>query len=150
MKRSSYSITADCVVFGYSDGELKVALIQRKNDPFKGAWALPGGFIEGNETVEEGAYRELKEETGYSVFRWLDEDELPFQEKYRFHHGDIEIDKGVDYWLAIVDGDLALEAEIVDAQWCTFEEAQTLATFDPAKAICIAAAHRLDSIAPAT
>jgi 8-oxo-dGTP diphosphatase len=59
-----YPITVDSVVFGYAEGELKVALIERKIDPFKGMWAIPGGFMEGNETVEETALRELKEETG--------------------------------------------------------------------------------------
>ncbi len=38
-------------------------LIQRKDEPFKNKWALPGGFVEENETAEEAAYRELKEET---------------------------------------------------------------------------------------
>ncbi len=59
-----YPITVDCVIFGYKEGELMIALIERKNPPFKGSWAIPGGFIEGDETVEEGAIRELKEETG--------------------------------------------------------------------------------------
>jgi 8-oxo-dGTP diphosphatase len=52
------------VVFGYTEGELKVALIERKKKPFVGMWAVPGGFMEGDETVEETALRELKEETG--------------------------------------------------------------------------------------
>lgn len=63
-KRSLYPITVDCVVFGYDEGMLKIALIERKMDPFKGMWAIPGGFMEDNETAEETALRELKEETG--------------------------------------------------------------------------------------
>lgn len=63
-ERSHYPITVDSVVFGYTEGELKVALIERKVDPFKGMWAIPGGFMEGPETVEETAFRELEEETG--------------------------------------------------------------------------------------
>lgn len=59
-----YPISVDSVVFGYTGGQLKVALIQRKNPPFKGMWALPGGFMENDETVEETALRELQEETG--------------------------------------------------------------------------------------
>lgn len=62
--RSLYPITVDSVIFGYADRELKVALIERKVDPFMGMWAIPGGFMEGDETVEETALRELKEETG--------------------------------------------------------------------------------------
>lgn len=62
--RYSYSLSVDCVIFGYNAGKLQVALIERKNVPFKGCWALPGGFVEGDETVEEAAFRELQEETG--------------------------------------------------------------------------------------
>lgn len=62
--RSAYSLSVDCIIFGYSHGILKVALIERKNKPYMGAWAIPGGFVEGDETVEEAANRELKEETG--------------------------------------------------------------------------------------
>lgn len=42
-------------------------LIQRKNDPYKGSWALPGGFVEWGETVESAVLREVKEETGLEV-----------------------------------------------------------------------------------
>jgi len=54
----------DCVVFGFDDGELKVLLIRRGLPPFKGKWALPGGFVRVEETVDEAARRELVEETG--------------------------------------------------------------------------------------
>jgi 8-oxo-dGTP diphosphatase len=62
--RAHYPISVDSVIFGYTEGELKVALIERRKNPFAGMWAIPGGFMEGNETVEETALRELKEETG--------------------------------------------------------------------------------------
>jgi 8-oxo-dGTP diphosphatase len=44
-----------------------VVLIMRKNPPFKGSWALPGGFVEYGETVEMAAIRETKEETGLDI-----------------------------------------------------------------------------------
>jgi 8-oxo-dGTP diphosphatase len=62
--QAHYPISVDSVIFGYTEGELKVALIEREKNPFVGMWAIPGGFMEGNETVEETALRELKEETG--------------------------------------------------------------------------------------
>jgi len=58
------ALTVDCVVFGFDEGELKVLLIQRALDPFKGRWALPGGFVRVEETIDEAARRELEEEAG--------------------------------------------------------------------------------------
>ena len=59
------AVTADCVVIGRAaDGDRKVLLIRRGNNPYKDCWALPGGFMDMNETLEECARRELKEETG--------------------------------------------------------------------------------------
>jgi 8-oxo-dGTP diphosphatase len=57
-------LTVDCVVFGLDDQELKVMLIQRGLPPFEGKWALPGGFVRVEETLDEAARRELEEETG--------------------------------------------------------------------------------------
>ncbi len=58
------ALTVDCVVFGYDEGELKVLLIERGLDPFKGRWALPGGFVRVAETLNDAARRELREEAG--------------------------------------------------------------------------------------
>ncbi|HEV7925960.1 MAG TPA: NUDIX domain-containing protein [Verrucomicrobiae bacterium] len=58
------ALTVDCVVFGYDEGELKVLLIQRALEPFKARWALPGGFVRADETIDEAARRELAEEAG--------------------------------------------------------------------------------------
>ncbi len=60
------AVTADCVVITRDD-EPKVLLIQRGNEPFKGQWAFPGGFMNMNETTEQCAVRELEEETGLKV-----------------------------------------------------------------------------------
>lgn len=61
------AVTADCVIFGFDGLNLKVLLIQRGIEPFKGRWAFPGGFMQMDETIEECARRELREETGLVV-----------------------------------------------------------------------------------
>lgn len=58
------AVTADCVIFGFDGEQMKVLLIERGLEPYKGMWALPGGFMRINETIEEAARRELFEETG--------------------------------------------------------------------------------------
>jgi 8-oxo-dGTP diphosphatase len=58
------ALTVDCVVFGLDEEDLKVLLIQRDLEPFSGRWALPGGFVHENESLDEAARRELAEETG--------------------------------------------------------------------------------------
>ncbi|MDE6522842.1 MAG: NUDIX hydrolase [Muribaculaceae bacterium] len=58
------AVTTDCVIFGFDGEELKVLLIERGIDPYKGHWAFPGGFLNPDESAETGALRELKEETG--------------------------------------------------------------------------------------
>ena len=58
------AVTTDAVVFGFDGEKLNVLLIERGGEPFKGSWALPGGFIrEDDESAEAGVYRELHEET---------------------------------------------------------------------------------------
>ncbi len=62
------AVTADCIVFT-KENTPKVLLIERGSDPFKGCWAFPGGFLNMDETTEQCAIRELKEETGLEVTR---------------------------------------------------------------------------------
>ena len=74
MKKRTYTydyprpaVTADCVVFCNDSDGLSVLLIERANEPFKGCWAFPGGFMDMEENAEDCARRELKEETGLQL-----------------------------------------------------------------------------------
>ena len=58
------ALTADCVVFGLDEDDLKLLLIQRDLEPYAGQWALPGGFVRVGESTDDAARRELAEETG--------------------------------------------------------------------------------------
>lgn len=60
------AVTADCVVMT-REAVPQVLLIERGNDPFKGCWAFPGGFMDMDETAEQCAIRELEEETGLKI-----------------------------------------------------------------------------------
>lgn len=76
------AITTDCVIFGFDGTSINILLIERGLDHYKGSWALPGGFLNMDETVEEGAKRELYEETNvedvyleqFHVFSTVDRD----------------------------------------------------------------------------
>ncbi|ARV09511.1 NUDIX hydrolase [Winogradskyella sp. PC-19] len=63
----SIKLTVDAVVFGYESEGVSVLLIKRKYEPFKGKWAIPGGFVLKDESLEEAVERELKEETGIEI-----------------------------------------------------------------------------------
>jgi 8-oxo-dGTP diphosphatase len=57
------AVTVDIILFTFAENDLKVLLIERKHDPFAATWALPGGFVEIDEDLEDAALRELAEET---------------------------------------------------------------------------------------
>jgi 8-oxo-dGTP diphosphatase len=67
MNNQSIKLTVDAVVFGYEEGNISVLLIKRKYEPFIGHWAIPGGFIEDEESLEHAVERELHEETGVKI-----------------------------------------------------------------------------------
>jgi 8-oxo-dGTP diphosphatase len=57
------AVTVDIILFTFHEGRLKVLLIRRKQPPFQGQWALPGGFVQIDESLDDAALRELREET---------------------------------------------------------------------------------------
>ena len=68
MARPKISLTVDGVIFGYDPTpRVSVLLVKRKYDPYKDQWAIPGGFVEQEESLEEAVYRELEEETGVKI-----------------------------------------------------------------------------------
>ncbi|MDP5106882.1 MAG: NUDIX hydrolase [Polaribacter sp.] len=67
MSKQSIKLSVDAVVFGYEEGNISVLLIKRKYAPFKEQWAIPGGFVLNDESLEEAVERELFEETGIQI-----------------------------------------------------------------------------------
>jgi 8-oxo-dGTP diphosphatase len=61
------AVATDCVIFGFDGIKLHVLLIERGGEPYKGMWAFPGGFLKMEEDAEQGALRELKEETNLTA-----------------------------------------------------------------------------------
>ena len=62
-----FALTVDMAIFSIRDGALNVLLVRRGDDPYKGAWALPGGFVQPDEDALTAAQRELQEETNIEV-----------------------------------------------------------------------------------
>lgn len=63
-QRAGASVTVDVVLLTIRDGRLSVLLVERPADPFKGLWALPGGFVRSDEALGDAARRELRDKTG--------------------------------------------------------------------------------------
>lgn len=66
-------VTVDAVIFGFDYSSLKVLLIKRGLDPFKGQWALPGGFVRKGESIDQAVLREIKEEAGIKKELYLEQ-----------------------------------------------------------------------------
>jgi 8-oxo-dGTP diphosphatase len=139
-KSTEIKVTVDAIVFGYSKNEgVSVLLIKRKYPPFKDSWALPGGFVEPDESLEAAVKRELLEETGIKV-NYL-------EQLYTFGEPDRDPRQRIVSvaYLALVKTSLYQEikasTDADDAQWFNIGELPKLA-FDH-KAIVQAAIERV-------
>jgi 8-oxo-dGTP diphosphatase len=118
------ALTVDAVVFGLDDEDLKVLLIRRDLEPFRGKWALPGGFVRVEESLEDAVRRELREETGI--------DQVFLEQLYTF--GAVDRDPRervvtVAYYALVKLSDHRIKAatDARDAAWFAVSEAQGLA-----------------------
>lgn len=119
------AVTVDCVIFGLDEQTtLKVMLIRRNLPPFKGEWALPGGFVRMGESLEEAALRELEEETGIR--------EVFLEQLYSF--GEITRDPRdrvitIAYYALVnlVEYPIAASTDAEDATWFPIDQLPTLA-----------------------
>lgn len=125
------ALTVDCVVFGFDEGALKVLLIRRGIEPFKNRWALPGGFVRPDETLDDAALRELQEETGLK--------KVYLEQLYTF--GAIDRDPrervvSVAYFALVRRADHlpAADTDAAEAAWFEAEKAPSLA-FDHAEVL---------------
>lgn len=84
-----FFVTVDMAIFTVRDGALKLLLVQRQDDPHAGAWALPGGFKNPGETLDQAAWRELAEETGVTPDGWHLEQLASFGDPGRDPRGNI-------------------------------------------------------------
>jgi 8-oxo-dGTP diphosphatase len=123
------AVTVDIVIFTIHNKKLKVLLVKRGLEPFKGMWAIPGGFVKMNESLEEAAKRELMEETGAK--------DIYLEQLYTF--GDIHRDPRdrvitVAYMALTNSEDMKLTADtdVSDVKWFSIEELPKLA-FDHQK-----------------
>ena len=125
------SVTVDVLIFTVQDGKLKIILVKRAIEPFKHSWAIPGGFVRKNESLEGAALRELSEETGVR--------DVYLEQLYSF--GDPTRDpRGrvitVAYFALLPAENLKLtgSTDVSDAKWFALDELPALA-FDHKKIV---------------
>jgi 8-oxo-dGTP diphosphatase len=128
------ALTVDCVVFGFDEGALKVLLIRRGIEPYQNRWALPGGFVRPDETLDDAARRELQEETGLK--------EIYLEQLYTF--GELDRDPrerviSVAYFALVRRADHlpAAATDAAEAAWFEVGKIPTLA-FDHGKILKLA------------
>ena len=129
-------IAVDAIVFGYSKEEgVSILLIKRKYDPYQGSWAIPGGFVLDDESLEQAVERELLEETGVKI-NYL-------EQLYTFGEPDRDPRKriiSVAYFGLVKSNEfekLMASTDAEDAKWFNFKQLPSLA-FDHEKILNMA------------
>lgn len=123
-QRPRAALTVDCVVFGVDEEGLKLLLVQRRHDPFRDCWALPGGFVGMEETTDQAALRELSEETGTR--------DVYLEQLYTFSGVDRDPRErvvSVAYYALVAPSDLKIRAgsDTKDVRWFHARELPELA-----------------------
>jgi 8-oxo-dGTP diphosphatase len=113
------ALSVDCIIFGFDEGELKVLLIKRKEEPSSGMWALPGGFVESTESLDHAAMRVLRELT--SIPDMYMEQVYAFGEVNRYPAGRVI---SVSYYALVKISDYKVQAtsKIEDVAWHPLSE----------------------------
>ncbi len=124
------AIAVDTVIFTMSDADLLVLLVRRRGEPFAGHWAIPGGFVEDGESLDDAASRELREETGV--------DDVYLEQLYTFGRPDRD-PRGrvisVVYYALLRQAILPAAADdAADARWFPLRDLPPLA-FDHAEVL---------------
>lgn len=129
------SVTVDIVILNKLNSMYQILLVKRKNYPFKGKWALPGGFVNMDENLEDAAARELKEETGVDC----KEENITIEQLHTF--GDVGRDprtRTISVAYGVIMGNKKLEVnandDADDAKWFDINKLPDLA-FDHDKII---------------
>ncbi len=117
------ALSVDCVIFGFDEGELKALLIKRKEEPSSGMWALPGGFVEPTESLDNAAMRVLSELT--SIPDMYMEQVYTFGGVNRYPLGRVI---SVSYYALVKISDYKIQAtsKIEDVAWLPLSEIKEL------------------------
>lgn len=122
-------------------GEWMVLIIRHTKGGF---WSFPKGHGESQETPHAAAIRELYEETHLTVTRFLDEAQL--SETYHFHRHNQLISKTVHYFVAEVEGVVAMQpGEVEEALWIKLKEAENYITYAESRTVAIRARELIES-----
>ena len=116
------SVTTDCVIFGHDGRTLRVLLIQRGGEPYKGLWAFPGGFLNIDEPAEMGALRELQEETGMT--------DAPIHQFHTFSRPDRDPRErviSIAFWALVPIQQVQGGDDAAQARWFALDEVPPLA-----------------------